>query len=218
MSSVGSAAHVGLSWTVENDAIMAWGGAIDCGALGIVDGELTQRIAGLRVARLSRRCPRCDGLALSNRSDVAFGQVEAPSSDAMLAGEVVSVCWSAAYNRGADITSLHEALVRIGLSKLRGIVMQAAMSARVFRSKAYKACMEVLQEHCRVTAHLARLVSEQTSVDDERAFLCGLLHDVGIAGILTVLGDTKRGQEPPSLSNLWPAIDGAHTIAGSRMV
>ena len=196
----------------------------DCGGLGWVDeGELTQRMVqvfeapGYQAPRLPAVATEL--LALSSRPDVDFGRIEALlERDAMLAGEVLSICRSAAYDRGGTITSLREALIRIGLSKLRGIVMQAAMSARVFRSSAYKGCMEVLQEHSRATAHLARLVSAQTAVDGERAFLAGLLHDVGIAGILIVLGDTKRGQEPPHLGGLWPAIHGAHSIAGARMV
>lgn len=197
---------------------------INCDSLGLLsEGELTHRIVkvfespGYQAPRLPAVATEL--LALSSRADVQITQVEALlERDAMLAGEVLSICRSAAYDRGGTISSLRDALVRIGLKKIREIVMQAAMSARVFRSKAYKGSMEMLQEHCRVTAHLARLVSRETQVDEDQAFLCGLLHDVGIAGILIVLGETKRGQEPPNLDALWPAIHGAHSIAGSRMV
>ena len=197
---------------------------IDCSSLGLVgEEELTQRIVevfespGYQPPRLPAVATEL--LALSNRQDVEISQIEALlERDPMLAGEVLSVCRTAAYDRGGTVSSLRDALVRIGLKKLREIVMQAAMSARVFRSSAYKSCMEVVQEHSRVTAHIARLVSEKTSVDEEQAFLAGLLHDVGIAGILIVLGDTKRGQQPPDLDALWPAIHGAHGIAGARMV
>jgi putative nucleotidyltransferase with HDIG domain len=197
---------------------------IDCDSLEIIgEEELTQRIVeafespGYQPPRLPAVATEL--LALSNRPDVDVSQIETLlERDAMLAGEILSVCRSAAYDRGGTITSIREALVRIGLRKLREIVMQAAMSSRVFRSATYKGCMEVLQEHSRVTAHIARLVSEKTNVNEEQAFLAGLLHDVGIAGILIVLGDTKRGKEPPDLDALWPAIHGAHGIAGARMV
>lgn len=197
---------------------------VDCGGFGLVDeSELTRRILevfqspGYQAPRLPAVATEL--LALSSRPEVDLRQVEALlERDAMLAGEVLSICKSAAYDRGGAISSLRDALIRIGLVKLRGIVLQAAMSAKVFRSKAYKECMELLQEHSRATAHFARLVATHTPVDGERAFLAGLLHDVGIAGILIVLGDTKRGQEPPHLGALWPAIHGAHAIAGSCMV
>ncbi|MDQ7086324.1 MAG: HDOD domain-containing protein [Acidobacteriota bacterium] len=53
---------------------------------------------------------------------------------------------------------------------------------------------------------------------EEQAFLCGLLHDVGFAGILLVLGDAGRDRQAPDLTAIWPAIDGAHAKAGARMV
>ena len=62
------------------------------------------------------------------------------------------------------------------------------------------------------------MVSQQTPMADEQAFLCGLLHDVGIAGILLVLGDVGRGEKPPDLTALWPSIDSVHAKAGARMV
>lgn len=200
------------------------GVTIDCDSLGIVGEEdLTQRIVQVFEAP-GYRPPRLPAVAtqlleLSNRPNVEISQIEALlERDAMLAGEILSLCRSAAYDRGSTISDLREALVRIGMTKLREVVMQAAMSARVFRSNAYKGCMEVLQEHSRVTAHLARFIAKKTQVDGGQAFLAGLLHDVGIAGILIVLGDTKRGQAPPDLDALWPAIHGAHAIAGARMI
>jgi len=78
--------------------------------------------------------------------------------------------------------------------------------------------MDSLRRHCRATAHLSRIVSQHTSKAEDQAFLCGLLHDVGIAGILLVLGDVERGKKPPDLTPLWPAIDAAHAKAGARMV
>ena len=209
----------------KNDADYGMGNVtIDCDSLGLIDEkELTQRIVeafespGYQPPRLPAVATEL--LALSQQPDVDFDQLEALlERDATLAGEVLSLCKSAAYDRTGQVNNLRDALLRIGIKKLTEVVMQAAMSARVFRSKAYKACMEALQEHCRVTAHLARLVSQQSAHADDRAFLCGLMHDVGVAGILIVLGDAKRGEEPPDLSTLWPAIHNAHPIAGARMV
>lgn len=196
---------------------------IDCDSLVLVDeAELTQRIIdafeapGYQPPRLPAVATEL--LALSNKPDVDFDEIEALlERDATLAGEILSLCKSAAYDRGGQINTLRDALIRIGLSKLGEVVMQAAMSARVFRSSGYKSCMEALQEHCRVVAHLGRVVGHHTAHADDRAFLAGLMHDVGIAGILTVLGDAKRGEKPPDLATLWPAIHNAHPIAGARM-
>lgn len=197
---------------------------IDCDDLGLLsEREITDRLVRAFQAPAYRppRLPRVamELMTLSHDPEVEFAQIERLlEQDAVLAGEILSVARSAFYSRARQVTSLHEALVRLGLSKLRQIVMQAAMELRVFRSKAYEGCIERLRDHSRAAAHLARIISMYTPIDDEQAFLCGLLHDVGIAGILLVLGDAGRGKSPPDLELLWPAIHGAHSAAGTRMV
>ena len=66
------------------------------------------------------------------------------------------------------------------------------MNTRVFRSQAYAEPMEIVRRHSTVCAHLARMVSGFTSIASEYAFLCGLLHDIGIAAALIVLGERKE--------------------------
>ncbi len=91
------------------------------------------------------------------------------------------------------------------------------MDLRVFRAPAYAGPMERIRLHSTATAQLSRLVSRYTPIEGEYGFLCGLLHDVGTAGILIALGDAPRGKEPPDLSVLWPAIDGVHAEAAALM-
>lgn len=198
---------------------------IDCAQLGALDeGELTGRLVqafrseGYRPPRLP--AVAMELLSLSQKPEVGFDQLESLlERDAVLAGEVLSAGRSAHYGGRRPVDSLHEALVRLGLNGIREVVMQAAMSMRVFRSTTYRDCMERLRDHCRATAHLSRLVSRYSSVAEERAFLCGLLHDVGIAGILLVLGDaTQPNRSAPELELVWPAIDAVHAEAGARMV
>jgi HD-like signal output (HDOD) protein len=63
------------------------------------------------------------------------------------------------------------------------------------------------------TAHLARAVCKYTAFAHDYAFTCGLLHDVGIAAVLLLLGDTRRGAEPPELAHVWPALFNVHQRA-----
>jgi len=197
---------------------------IDCDELGLLDeAALTDRLlkAFEDPAYHPPRLPEVarELLALMRNPDVDFDSIEALlERDSILAGEVLSIARSAFYNRrGADV-NLHDALTRLGLVKLRGAVLQAAMSLRVFRSVTYRVWMERLQDHSLMTAHIGRFVSRYTSLPEESVFLCGLLHDVGIAGILLVLGEPRDGKQPPFLDTLWPAIHASHAAAGARMV
>jgi HD-like signal output (HDOD) protein len=198
--------------------------AIDVDRLGLLDeAELTDRLVKAFSAP-TYRPPRLPAvatelLALSQKRDVEFLEVETLlEQDATLAGEVLGIARSAAYSGSRLAGSLHEALVRIGLAKLRQVVMQAAMNLRVFRSATYGDCMERLRRHCRATAHVCRLACRYTPLSEDQAFLAGLMHDVGFAGILLVLGDAPRNKKAPDLTVLWPAINGAHAAAGARMV
>lgn len=49
--------------------------------------------------------------------------------------------------------------------------------------------MEVVRRHSIATAHISQLVANSSSIPTDYAFLCGLLHDVGMAGVLLVLDE-----------------------------
>jgi len=197
--------------------------SFDSNRLGLIDEEeLTERLIaafsspGYEPPRLPTVATEL--LAQSQNPDVEFADIERIlERDAVLAGEVLSIARSAFYARKFPPESLRDALVSIGLTKLREVVLQAALNLRVFRSPAYSAYMQRLADHSRATAHLARLVSRHTPIGEEQAFMCGLLHDVGLAGILLVLGEVSRGEKPRDLTVLWPAIHRAHPRAGARI-
>ena len=197
---------------------------LDSEELGLVDeGELTEKLVGL-FHQKNYSPPRLPAVAmelvaLSQKPNVDFDQIHSLlENDAVLAGELLGIARSAFYSGSRQVTSLQEALVRLGLEKLRDITLQAAMNLRVFRSKAYADCKEQLRRHSYATAHLSRIVCRYTPMPEDQAFLCGLLHDVGFAGIFLALADVPRGQQAPDLSLLWPAIHGAHAQAAARMV
>lgn len=158
-------------------------------------------------------------LTLSQSPEVEIDKVVALlENDQMLAAQVLRVAGSPAFAGASKIESLSGALMRLGLKTVRDVVLEVAMNLRVFRCEAYTAPMERLREHSQTTAHLCRVVCKySSSVEAEFAFLCGLLHDVGIAGILLALGETPRGKQPPDLAILWPAVHEAHTEAGALM-
>ena len=56
------------------------------------------------------------------------------------------------------------------------------------------------------TAHLCRILCKYTSLEGEYAFLCGLLHDVGIAATLIAFADTGPRKRAPDLIAIWPAV------------
>jgi HD-like signal output (HDOD) protein len=59
------------------------------------------------------------------------------------------------------------------------------------------------------------MVSSFTSLASEYAFLCGLLHDVGIAAVLIVLGEQKRTQAGFEPATLAMALQQCHQEASA---
>lgn len=158
-------------------------------------------------------------MTLSQRADVEIDDVvKLLEQDSMIAGRVLKMVGSAAMAGAVKITSLREATMRIGLMKIRDIVMEIAMNMRVFKSEDYGDTMELMRRHATATAHLSRIVCKYTSLEAEFAFMAGLMHDVGIAGTLLALSDSKgKRKTPPDLISIWPAVDRVHQRAGELM-
>ncbi len=117
-------------------------------------------------------------------------------SDPFVAGQVLRIARSPVYARGEPVRSLELALTRLGITTLTQIFLQVTVTTRIFRAPGYAGPMEMLREHSVATAHAARAVCRHTPVPDDEAFLCGLLHDVGAAMCLVVLGDLPNDRQP----------------------
>ena len=76
--------------------------------------------------------------------------------------------------------------------------------------------MQSVQLHSRACAYIARTTCEYTGIEGEYAFLCGLLHDVGFAGILIALADDDT-QTPTNVTPLWSSLNAIHESTGGLM-
>jgi HD-like signal output (HDOD) protein len=157
---------------------------------------------------------------LSHKPDVEVGQiVKTLEKDPVLAAQVLKLSKAALYGASAAVTSLKQAVVRLGLNTLRNAVLEAAMGMRVFRAEGYSDRLEELRRHSVACAHLSKAICRASGLDEDRGFLCGLLHDMGIAAALIVLGDVPRGQSRLPLDDkAWRAILHIHQEAGGRIV
>lgn len=157
--------------------------------------------------------------ALSRQGDTSISQiVRLLEQDVMLAGVVLKKAQTALYSRGSPIRSLHEAVVRLGLATVGNIFLEAAMSMRVFRCKEYAQPMEQLRRHSSAVAHFARMVARHTTIHDEAAFLCGLLHDAGMAACMIALTEERKpGSKIPNYDDASIAIMQVHSEAGAHL-
>lgn len=154
-------------------------------------------------------------LELSRRTEVTVGEiVELLQSDPMLAGRVLRIVQSPIYAGRSPITSLRQAVIRLGLNTMRDVVLEDAMNMKMFRSKVYGDWMESVRRHSVLTGHCARAVAKASNVPGEYAFMCGLLHDIGMAATLIVLSDDP---DAPPAGTVARAMQRTHESASGKM-
>jgi len=156
-------------------------------------------------------------MSLTNRDDSKIERiVRLLEQDEMLAGGLMRLIGSPLYAGRSTIRTLKEAVVRLGVRTVRDLVFETALSQGVFTLAEYSETIEQIRRHSTVTAYIARIVCKHAKIDEENAFLCGLLHDIGFAGLLFAVSNVEAEDSPP-LIQLWPDIDALHEQA-SRLV
>jgi HD-like signal output (HDOD) protein len=128
-------------------------------------------------------------LALTRKPRVDVRSVvELLEKDALLAGDLLKLAQSPLYAM-SPIRSLEDAILRLGLSKVSDLFLRASLDRRVFRAPGYDEPMNRLRRHSALTAELVQQVCRLSVGLEQYAFLCGLLHDVGIAASILALSE-----------------------------
>ncbi|RME27130.1 MAG: HDOD domain-containing protein [Deltaproteobacteria bacterium] len=160
-------------------------------------------------------------MELANDPNVSFEEVEkAISSDAVMAGKILAVANSAYFSRGIPITSLRSAISRLGLVQVRDIAFRVALETKVFKNPTYESFMQRERKHAIGAAMICRKVCEMVGLEQDLAFLCGLLHDVGnaVAASLLVASRKDRNEKLPAPERLMEALAPVHADYGSRII
>lgn len=139
------------------------------------------------------------------------------ANDPMLAGQVMRRVQSPFYAARIPISSLDQAIFRLGLNTIRDIVLEAALNMRLFTTPGYATAMERVRRHSVATAHICKILGSVTNQDPHKLFLFGLLHDVGLAAALITVDHLFPDGEKPSIVHVWPAIETTHESAGTLL-
>lgn len=150
---------------------------------------------------------------MANKADArASDVVRLLEQDEMLAGNVMRLVSSPIYSGRSTITSLKDAVVRLGFKVVRDMVFEVTLRSGVFDLDEYAETVAQVQRHSTVTAYIARIVCQKARIDGDHAFICGLLHDAGFAGLLFAVTHFE-GVESPPLEQLWADVDALHERA-----
>lgn len=122
--------------------------------------------------------------------------------DAFIAGRVLRLANSAWYGFREPAGSLRDAIVRIGLDEFRNIILMIGMKGEVFRSPEFQVEAQRAWSHSLACALAASMLATRSGrLPSHRAFLAGLLHDIGISVALKGAVEYARRQ-PEELEDL----------------
>lgn len=142
----------------------------------------------VRLSRMIRDgVPLADYVALLNQ-------------DPSLSVEVLKTANSAHYGASTQITTLQEAVVRIGITRLQSILMLAHLKARVMKAGSFQPQAEVLLDMALPLGTLASRFAREHSKEPDMCFTRGVLmhveHLVIISAINSVSRDFRRSLSP----------------------
>jgi putative nucleotidyltransferase with HDIG domain len=109
-------------------------------------------------------------------------------SDPALSAEVLSVANSSFYGTAHHIDNLAHAILVLGFERTRALTLTVALRSFT-RHRASASVMQACWQHSMATALLAEELAPLYEIAKDRAYMAGLMHDVGRLGLLTAFGE-----------------------------
>ncbi|MEM1230482.1 MAG: HDOD domain-containing protein [Pseudomonadota bacterium] len=142
-----------------------------------------------------------DVLALSQSEDGdAAGLAGLIQTDPALASNVLRIVNTPAFRGAAEIVALQQAIARLGMGRIREIALSIAVKSALTQPGPYGALVQEAWQDALATGLWAREVARACRKNVENAYLCGLLHNIGVPvalhGLTAICED--GAVEPPS--------------------
>ena len=138
--------------------------------------------------------------------------------DVTLAGHVLKISNSVYYAGARQISSLSQAIVRLGRRALIKIAVSITMQGSLFQVAGYESELKAMATHALTSGAYAQHIGTILNIEDDELFMCGLMHEVGKPVLLQILVDLGRtwGETIPAplLSIL---MEDLHTAVGSKL-
>jgi HD-like signal output (HDOD) protein len=157
------------------------------------------------------RLPVFDGIGLRIQEEISeedpdIGRLEnLITSDQALTGQVLKTANSAFYKGLIKVSTVREAIVRLGMEEISNIVILLGQRRNfVSKDPLVQGLMKTLWQHSVCCASASKWLSKRCGFHSisHQAFVAGLLHDVGKLFLLTVIESMnetqKQGFHPPA--------------------
>lgn len=156
-------------------------------------------------------------LANDKESD-ASQMAQLIQSDPSLAGHVMRIANSAAYTPMANLTSLQQAIARLGMTTISEIAISAVLNAKLFNTPGYESYAEATWQQALATSLWAKEIASHCNVNVEVAFLAGLIHSIGRPAVLQTLIDVAAQRTLPLDDEIVHQLEDKYWLTVSQMI
>lgn len=164
-----------------------------------IDAELHAQLTrvinspDLELPRMPQVAQRALGL-ISGESGADFRLLaEVVGGDPALSAQVLRMANSAMYRGIREITALDHAFSRIGTRNLRSILLSAGAKGLLIKTGgAEKTLGEEIWQRAIVSAVVFTSFAKRLHIEEDEAYLAGLLHDLGMLGLIRIVHDYQR--------------------------
>lgn len=157
-------------------------------------------------------------LEVCNRPSAEIASlVDLIASDPVLSGELLKVANSALYTVHIPAATVRDAVMRVGLRAMRGLVFSVSMRSVILRSGLVAKYAEEVWRQAVSVAVTAREVAPVLGLEAERAYMLGLLHDIGKVALLPLLREEVQSAGDISSALVGRVFSTHHEAAGASM-
>lgn len=119
-------------------------------------------------------------IALTQDENSDMSQLsELIQQDQSLASRLMKIANSPAYCGVNPLTSLQQAISRMGMKVITEVALAASVGAKVFQVQGYENLVTYMWKHAVASSAWAKEIARIRRRNVESAFMCGLLHQIG---------------------------------------
>ncbi len=137
----------------------------------VESGELTMPLMADSAGEVLALC--------SNPQSDAFELSRALLRDQAMTAHVLRVANSSYYGSHKAVTSLNQAIVRLGLNKIKELAVGVLLRERLIHAPGHEQEARLMWDHAALSAGFSREIAQRVSADADQASLSALLHDIG---------------------------------------
>lgn len=138
-------------------------------------------------------------------------------SDPVLSSELLKTANSVMYGGQQRTETISAGVVRIGIKNLRSMILSISMRGVVFHDKALANYAQEIWRQSSAMAAISRAIGKKLGFDAERAFLIGLLADIGKVSLLAMMRGTGRKGSDATPVVIARVFTRFHEVAGEAL-